>query len=34
MFDDSSYEGDFSNNKMEGHGKYSWPNGSCYTGEF
>lgn len=28
------YEGEYHNNKMEGHGTYYWSNGTVYTGEF
>ena len=34
MADKSCYEGEFRNNKMEGHGVYKWPEGSQYEGIF
>lgn len=32
--DKSVYEGEYYQNKMEGHGKYSWDNGRLYEGDF
>ena len=29
----SSYDGDRKNGRMEGHGKYTFPSGSIYTGQ-
>ena len=28
------YEGDFTDNKIEGKGKWEWPNGDIYEGSF
>ena len=28
------YEGEFKNDKFNGKGKYLWPNGDFYEGEF
>ena len=31
---ESTYEGEFKNDKKEGNGKYTFPNGSIYEGEW
>ena len=32
--DGRRYEGEYVNDKKEGHGKFDWPNGKSYEGEW
>ena len=32
--DGSTYEGEFKDGKVHGHGTYVWPDGTTYTGDF